>query len=51
MRATLIDTRRKGQPIPVNDMWIAASALQHGASLYTLDSHFEAIDGLAIVKS
>lgn len=39
--------RRKGRPIPVNDLWIAATALQHGLVLVTLDRHFEAIDGLA----
>ncbi len=38
--------RRKGQPIPTNDLWIAASCLEHGAALLTLDAHFQAIDGL-----
>ena len=38
--------RRKGRPIPTNDVWIAASALEHGATLLTLDAHFSAIDGL-----
>lgn len=38
--------RRKGKPIPTNDLWIAASALEHGAALLTLDAHFAAIDGL-----
>jgi predicted nucleic acid-binding protein len=38
--------RRKGQPIPTNDLWIAASALEHGAALLTHDSHFAHIDGL-----
>ena len=38
--------RRKGRPIPTNDLWIAASALEHGAALLTRDSHFGAIDGL-----
>ena len=32
--------RRKGQPIPTNDLWIAASALEHGAALLTRDAHF-----------
>ena len=32
--------RRDGQPIPVNDIWIAASAAQHGLRLLTLDDHF-----------
>ena len=38
--------RRKGRPIPTNDLWIAASALEHGAGLLTLDIHFAEIDGL-----
>ena len=38
--------RRKGQPIPSNDMWIAASALEHGAALLTRDAHFAHVEGL-----
>ena len=38
--------RRKGRPVPTNDLWIAASALEHGAALVTLDDHFSEIDGL-----
>lgn len=38
--------RKKGTPIPTNDMWIAASCLEHGAALLTLDRHFEQIGGL-----
>lgn len=38
--------RRKGQPIPTNDLWIAASSLEYGAALLTLDAHFKNIDGL-----
>lgn len=38
--------RIKGRPIPINDVWIAASALEHGAHLLTLDSHFNEVDGL-----
>lgn len=32
--------RRQGTPVPVNDVWIAATAAQHGLRLLTLDSHF-----------
>jgi len=38
--------RQKGQPIPTNDMWIAATALQHSLTVFTYDEHFQAIDGL-----
>ena len=32
--------RQQGTPIPTNDLWIAASAMQHGLSLLTADRHF-----------
>jgi tRNA(fMet)-specific endonuclease VapC len=32
--------REAGSPIPTNDLWIAASAMQYGLRLLTLDSHF-----------
>ena len=32
--------RQQGRPIPVNDLWIAASAAQHSLRLVTLDDHF-----------
>ncbi len=37
---------RKGKPIPTNDVWIAASAIQHDLTLITMDKHFNEIDGL-----
>lgn len=43
--------RCKGKPIPTNDMWIAAQALENGCFLCTYDKHFETIDGLTIVKT
>ena len=42
--------RKKGRPIPANDMWIAASAMQHGLILLSRDSHFYNIDGLLLQK-
>lgn len=38
--------RRKGRPIPTNDLWVAASGLEHGLALFTYDSHFREVDGL-----
>lgn len=38
--------RRKGRPLPTNDIWIAAHSLDASAELISFDSHFEAIDGL-----
>jgi len=40
--------RSKGHPIPTNDMWIAASALQHGYALFSYDGHFQYVDGLLV---
>lgn len=42
------ELRQKGRPIPSNDLWLAASALQHGLSLATYDDHFSAISGLLL---
>ena len=38
--------RKNGTPIPTNDMWIAATAMQHGLALYSLDKHFDSIPGI-----
>jgi tRNA(fMet)-specific endonuclease VapC len=32
--------RGKGRPIPTNDLWIAALAMEHSALLLTADEHF-----------
>ncbi len=39
--------RVHGKPIPTNDLWIAALALEHGLALFTRDAHFEHVPGLA----
>ncbi len=39
--------RAKGRPIPTNDIWIAAHAMETGADLLSFDTHFGAVDGLA----
>lgn len=41
------ELRRKGTPIPTNDIWIAALAMQHGLPLFTRDAHFRHVGGLA----
>ena len=43
--------RKKGAPIPTNDMWIAATALEHGLMLCSYDKHFVQIEGLLICKN
>ena len=41
--------RRQGTPIPTHDIWIAALAIQHNASLATRDAHFNYIPQLSRV--
>ncbi len=38
--------RRRGRPIPTNDLWIAATAQEHGYAVFTYDEHFTAVEGL-----
>ena len=40
--------KKKGIPIPTNDIWIAAVAFQYGLQLYTLDTHFSHVEGLLL---
>ena len=43
------ELRQKGKPIPTNDLWIAATALELGARLVSYDSHFALITGLGVL--
>jgi len=43
-----LNLREKGSPIPTNDIWIAAVALQNGLAVFTKDNHFSYIDGLIV---
>lgn len=38
--------RKRGRPIPDNDLWIAAIAEQYQLTLLSRDDHFNEIDGL-----
>ena len=38
----------KGRPIPRNDVWIAALALEHGCVLIARDAHFRELPLLPI---
>lgn len=42
--------RTIGNPIPDNDVWIAAVALQHSLTIVTRDHHFQVIDGLQTIS-
>lgn len=40
--------RERGRPIPENDIWIAAIALQHQLELAARDTHFAEVEGLLL---
>ena len=42
-----LQLKKDGSPIPINDIWIAAQAMEHGAELLASDRHFDRIAGLA----
>ena len=44
--ALRIALKRSGRPIPANDAWIAALALQHRLPVLSRDEHFDAVPGL-----
>lgn len=39
----------KGKPIPENDIWIAATAMQYNLPIYTIDKHFSEIEGISLL--
>jgi len=41
---------RPGQMIPVNDLWVAAIALQHNLPVVTQDKHFDRVESLSVVS-
>lgn len=41
-----LELRRKGHPIPENDVWIAACALVSGIPLVSRDTHFDMVEAL-----
>jgi len=40
--------RLQGTPLPENDLWIAASSMDHGSMLLTRDSHFACLPQLRV---
>lgn len=38
--------KRAGTPIPSNDIWIAAIAVQHGLPIVSQDEHFDLVSGI-----
>jgi predicted nucleic acid-binding protein len=44
--ALRVALRRSGRPIPANDAWIAALALQHRLPILSRDAHFDVVAGV-----
>lgn len=45
----MANLREKGKPIPSNDAWIAAHALESGATLVSRDRHFSWVPGVDLL--
>ena len=41
-----LELKKKGKPIPTNDLWIAALCRQHSTPLLSQDRHFDLVSGL-----
>ena len=39
---------KAGTPIPTNDIWIAATAMQHGLHLLTTDGHYQKVSQIIV---
>jgi tRNA(fMet)-specific endonuclease VapC len=42
--------RQKGRPIPENDIWISAMALEYDLILVSRDGHFEKVEQLKLER-
>ena len=45
----LVDQLRLGNPLPTNDIWIAATSAGYGSTLVTYDNHFRNISRIATI--
>jgi predicted nucleic acid-binding protein len=44
------DLRQEGRRAPINDVWIAATAIRNEMSVITRDCDFDAIRGLQVIR-
>lgn len=42
----VLELKRKGKPIPTNDIWISALCRQHSLPLLSRDRHFDGVEGI-----
>ncbi|MBI3815854.1 MAG: type II toxin-antitoxin system VapC family toxin [Nitrospinae bacterium] len=45
-----LELKKKGRPIPENDLWIASICIEHNLPLVTGDAHFDNINVLEIIR-
>jgi len=45
---TRLSLKKKGKPIPENDLWIAAICIEHKIPFLSNDEHFKEIEGLLL---
>lgn len=45
---TRMGLKKKGKPIPENDLWIAAVCIEHKIPLFSNDAHFKETDNLLL---
>ncbi len=43
-----LNLKKKGNPVPMNDLWIAAQAVENAAVVLTFDRHFLRIPGVRV---
>ncbi|MGH8951204.1 MAG: type II toxin-antitoxin system VapC family toxin [Acidimicrobiia bacterium] len=46
----IAELRQQDKRAPVNDVWIAATAIRHSMTVITQDADYEAIPGLEVVR-
>jgi len=46
----VLELKRKGKPIPTNDLWIAALCRQHSLPLLSRDRHFDLVAGIKRIE-
>ena len=46
--AIVLSLRAARTPIPTNDIWIAASAMEHGARILTTDPHYQKVPQVVV---
>lgn len=47
---TRLALKKKGKPIPENDLWIAALCIENKIPLFSNDAHFEGIEHLSLIR-